>query len=186
MTVIPADIGHASEPPHQGDGGGRPGPKLFTLDQARQELAQRECAEFGHDVTVMLDGWGQPSRLVCDRPCGHPGWVVLDASAPDLHLELLRAAMLDLWADLAVAYLASETRPRESSVACHGLMTRIQDVARHIGPVEPEKVPPLVVTTGLYELVHAAAGCEVQVPPQVMEAAWSALEQSTGGKAARA
>lgn len=42
----------------------------YTLDEARRELARRECAMHGHDVeTILIVQTGQPRLLLCAR-CG--------------------------------------------------------------------------------------------------------------------
>jgi ribosomal protein S27AE len=41
----------------------------YTLEQARIELARRECAAAGHDFNIISTGAGDPVKIVCGR-CG--------------------------------------------------------------------------------------------------------------------
>ena len=48
--------------------------KMFTLDEAKVELARRECRESGHTWSVIedrtfADPAGEPTHVVCSR-CG--------------------------------------------------------------------------------------------------------------------
>jgi len=51
------------------------GDGLYTLEEARREMARRECAGFGHDLDIVYQG-AEPVRLVCGRGCGHRGWTI--------------------------------------------------------------------------------------------------------------
>ena len=48
----------------------------YTLEEARRELARRECTFLGHDLQIIYEGLGEPKQIVCERGCGHPGWTV--------------------------------------------------------------------------------------------------------------
>jgi len=41
----------------------------YTLDEARRELARRECVALGHDWVVVTGGGGEPRLVLCER-CG--------------------------------------------------------------------------------------------------------------------
>lgn len=48
------------------------GERTFTLDEAREELARRECSEDGHDwevitVRVVCEAFDRPVSVVCRR-----------------------------------------------------------------------------------------------------------------------
>jgi hypothetical protein len=155
------------------------GEQLYTLGDARAELARRECALAGHSVEVVVDGRGEVTGLFCSNRCGHRGWRASPIGDVDSR-ALLVDAMIDLWHDLTAAYGESKSSPRETSVACHGLIKRIQGIARHVGPVSPGALEYEMVLTGLYELVHAEIGVEVHVPDELLAAARAYVE--AGGK----
>jgi hypothetical protein len=49
--------------------------KLYTLAEARRELARRECDTHGHDIDFMHQhGSTDPIAAFCTRDCGHQGW----------------------------------------------------------------------------------------------------------------
>lgn len=149
---------------------------LYTLAEARRELGRQECAAGGHDLEVVEQGLTrEPVALVCTRQCGHRGYRVTPVGDTDPR-ALLRDVMVDLWHDLAAAYAQSNATPRETSVGCHGLIKRIQDIARHVGPVNPGDLEYEMVLTGLYETVHAEIGLEVSVPDQLLVAAREYVE----------
>lgn len=50
----------------------------YTLDEARQVLARRQCGQHGHDITIIYTGI-DPVRMICDNACGHPGWIIRSA-----------------------------------------------------------------------------------------------------------
>lgn len=39
--------------------------RIYTLDEAVDELRLRECKERGHDIEQLTDGTGEPLALVC-------------------------------------------------------------------------------------------------------------------------
>lgn len=41
----------------------------YTLEEARQLLAERECRHSGHELEQVTDGAGQVKRILCSR-CG--------------------------------------------------------------------------------------------------------------------
>lgn len=144
---------------------------LYTLAEARREIDRQECAAGGHDLEVVEQGLTrEPVALVCTRQCGHRGYRVTPVGDTDPR-ALLRDVMVDLWHDLAAAYAQSNATPRETSVGCHGLIKRIQDIARHVGPVNPGDLEYEMVLTGLYETVHAEIGLEVRIPNELLAAA---------------
>lgn len=53
-----------------------PGETLYTLTEARAEIARRECALHGHDFNIIcVTGSLDPVALVCER-CGRTLQVV--------------------------------------------------------------------------------------------------------------
>lgn len=51
------------------------GQQRYTLDQARRELARRECEIHGHDIDFTHHaGSTDPIAAYCTRGCGHHGW----------------------------------------------------------------------------------------------------------------
>lgn len=158
---------------NRSDGNGVP---LYTLAEARRELGRQECAAGGHDLEIVEQGLNrEPIALVCTRQCGHRGYRVTPVGDTDPR-ALLRDVMVDLWHDLAQAYRTSEASPRETSIGCHGLIKRIQDIARHVGPVDPGALEYPMVLTGLYETVHAEIGLDVEVPGELLAAARAYVE----------
>ncbi|MBT2226269.1 hypothetical protein [Nonomuraea sp. NEAU-A123] len=151
------------------------GEPLYTLGEARLELAQRECSLTGHTIEVIVDGRGEVTGIVCSNRCGHRGWRVTPIGDVDPR-AMLRDVAVDLWHDLAAAYGASDCKPRETSVACHGLIKRIQDIARVVGPVAPGDLEYEMLLTGLYETVHAEVGVDVHVPDGLLTAARAYVE----------
>jgi hypothetical protein len=148
-----------------------------TLDEVATELRRRECSRIGHSWDIALYKH-QPCRMFCSNGCGHPGFRVTPLGEPSPWAALRDAvsvASADLWGDLAYAYRVSEAQPRETSVGCHGLIRRIQDIARVAGPVKAESVDPAMLVSGLYEMVHAEVGIEVEVPDEVFASARAAV-----------
>lgn len=43
--------------------------KTYTLDEAREELARRECTFHGHDWDIVSRADGVPIAIICGR-CG--------------------------------------------------------------------------------------------------------------------
>lgn len=180
LTDLPADVANAAGLPPSACTGPCAGPaepasdlnpaagrgeRLFTLGEAVEELARRECAATGHDWELVLAqdyaNGVRPVAVVCGRQCGAPaGRVVRDEQTA---AELLAAALVDLWADLGAAYDRSPADPRESSIECAGLITRIVDITRVTGGVPAEMVPPHMITTGLYADVYKRAGRECKI-----------------------
>lgn len=155
-----------------GSGRGEP---LFTLAEALQEIAVRTCAIEGHDLEVISsEAMGEctprPVAIICSRPCQFRGYRVVAIGDPDVG-ELLTAALLDLWADLGAAYDRSPNDPRESSIECNGLITRIVDLTRSLGVTPAEVVPPNLVASGVYVSVHRLAGHVATVAPCTMDVA---------------
>lgn len=137
----------------------------FTLAEAALELAARTCATEGHNLEIVNvaatvgDSASRPIALICTRACGSRGYRVLPMGSTAVSYgELLTAALIDLWADLATAYDRSLTDPRENSIECAGLITRIVDIARVVGAVPAEIVGPELIVAGLYAEVHRIAG----------------------------
>jgi hypothetical protein len=82
----------------------------------------------------------------------------------------LRRELMYLWGDLASAYRCSGVTPPERSPGCEGMIERIHNVTRVVGPVDPQQVEIWFLLTGMYERVHAAMDLEVVVPEKTMEA----------------
>lgn len=61
--------GNLNTPEHLG------GEKLYTLDEARDEIARRECSVIGHSYEKIVTFQGTPTALLCER-CGD-GWMVV-------------------------------------------------------------------------------------------------------------
>lgn len=168
-------------PCHRGDDldvvriGEATGIPLYTLGEARLELARRECVRWGHDLETVMNAAHEPSGMFCSRRCGHRGYRVTPIGDVDTR-AMLRDVAVDLWHDLAAAYGESEVVPRETSVACYGLIRRIQDIARVVGPVAPGELEYEMLLTGLYETVHAEIGVDVTVPEELLEAARAYVE----------
>jgi len=65
-------------------------PRRYSLDEARRELARRECAMLGHDWAIVerLGGW--PGSVICER-CAESHHVV----PPTVERLVVRSAELD-------------------------------------------------------------------------------------------
>lgn len=173
-----ACAGPCDPPAHTSYGRGE---ALFTLAEAEQELAERLCAREGHDLDIIdtqtiADRYPRPVAIMCRRKCQFRGYRVVPIGEIDL-AELLTAALLDLWADLGRAYDDSPADPRESSVECRGLITRIVDISRTLGTVPAEVVPPNLVASGVYVEVHRLAGHVATVAPCTMATAVDAYAE---------
>lgn len=169
---------------------GRRGEPLFTLAEALQEIAERTCAAEGHDLDVVsTDVMGErtprPLAIICSRPCQFRGYRVVPIGEPDV-AELLTAALLDLWADLGAAYDRSTADPRETSIECTGLVTRIVDITRTLGVTPAEVVPPELITSGVYVTVHRLAGHVAVVAPCTAASAAQAVEARDVARGTRA
>lgn len=46
----------------------------YTLNEAREELARRQCAAGGHDFETVLNGCGEPVQMFCSNACGRGPW----------------------------------------------------------------------------------------------------------------
>lgn len=157
------------------------GEPLFTMAEALQEIAEKTCAAEGHDLDVIStdvisERTPRPIAIMCRRPCQFRGYRVVPIGEPDV-AELLTAALLDLWADLGAAYDRSPAAPRESSIECRGLITRIVDISRTLGTVPAEVVPPELVVAGLYVEVHRLAGHVATVAPCTLDTARAAVAE---------
>ena len=72
--------------------------QLMTESEWTNRQASKECATYGHEWQIISNTTG-PVRLVCDRPCGDPGYTVrrsgdplttrpVDAPAPSASAEV--------------------------------------------------------------------------------------------------
>jgi hypothetical protein len=57
------------------------GEQRYTLDEARAELARRECEQLGHDWSMIAvrctgEAGEAPVAITCERRCGHAGFDV--------------------------------------------------------------------------------------------------------------
>jgi hypothetical protein len=49
--------------------------KLYTLEEAKNVLANGTCAQIGHDLEIIVDDKQAPVAVICPR-CGG-GWAVV-------------------------------------------------------------------------------------------------------------
>lgn len=136
---------------------------LYTLNEARREIARQECATHGHNLTVIATPTG-PTGLICDRHCGHPGWHVTPASQPGGVEALegaLRLELAHLWLDLANAYDRSQSDPPETSPACRDLVERIRGITMLVGPADTSGMAARLQPRGLHQLVYDDMACSM-------------------------
>lgn len=53
--------------------------RLTEAEWARRQ-ASRQCSAYGHDWNI-ISSHTRPLRLVCDRPCGSPGYAITPIEA---------------------------------------------------------------------------------------------------------
>lgn len=99
----------------------------YTLDEAKRELARRECALQGHDFDVVVD-LNEPARFYCSR-CG-TSWAVQQptTTTDDELLEAARAA-LEPFAE-SVAQIPEGERMRDCTWELLSSPVEIAEAAR--------------------------------------------------------